>query len=203
MPKMLLPRDRLKEIIRERRRTGAIRHDEVWDGVYVMSPDPDNQHQWLAFELAIALRDATADIAGRLVYPTINLTDRQDDWRKNFRIPDASVFLPGNPAEDRLTHWFGGPDFAVEILSPGDRSRKKFSFYAKVGVRELLLADRDPWRLELHRRGGSRWRLVGSSSPDQPTSLASAVIPLTFRLLPGDPRPQVEVTKADGTRWLV
>jgi len=45
----------------------------------------------------------------------------------------------------------GGPDFAVEILNPGDRTPEKLPFYASVNVRELLVVDRDPWSLELFR----------------------------------------------------
>ena len=59
------------------------------------------------------------------IFPGCNVSDRPKRWKKNYRCPDVAVFLPGNPAEDRETHWFGGPDFAVEILSPYDRSREK------------------------------------------------------------------------------
>ena len=35
----------LAHLIRERRECGGDRYDEVWDGVYVMSPLADNEHQ--------------------------------------------------------------------------------------------------------------------------------------------------------------
>ena len=38
----------LAHLIRERRESGGDRYDEVWDGVYVMSPLADNEHQQLA-----------------------------------------------------------------------------------------------------------------------------------------------------------
>jgi hypothetical protein len=34
----------------------ASKHDEVWDGVHVVSPRPDNEHQALAAELWLVLR---------------------------------------------------------------------------------------------------------------------------------------------------
>lgn len=38
----------LKRLIRHRRRCGGERYDEVWNGVYVMAPLADNEHQSLA-----------------------------------------------------------------------------------------------------------------------------------------------------------
>ncbi len=204
MPRVILQRDQLRRLIQKRRRFGADRFDEVWDGVYVMSPEADNEHQLLGFELAAVLREAVGTLRGVTVYPPINITDREDRWRENYRVPDISVFLPGNPAEDRGSHWLGGPDFAIEILSPGDRSRKKFRFYAKVGVRELLILDRNPWRLELYRRDGTEWRLVGTSAPDESAAVSSDVLPLVFRLLPGEARPSVNITRTDtDQRWSI
>lgn len=42
----------------ERRQTGADRFDEVWEGVYMMAPLANNEHQELVLELAMALREA-------------------------------------------------------------------------------------------------------------------------------------------------
>ena len=203
MPKVILPPWDFKQLVRRRRRMGVDHLDEVWDGVYVMAPEGDIEHQTFSGDLYGILKVGMADREGAQVFPPINISDR-DDWRKNYRCPDASVLLPGNPAQNRRTHLFGGPDFAVEILSPRDRSRKKFAFYAKVRVRELLLIDRDPWCLELYRLRDGQYDLVGKSDPDQPAPLASAVLPLTFRLLPGEPRPRLEVARPDGTqRWVM
>lgn len=203
MAKLILPQQDLKAIIRERRRCGGDRFDEVWDGVYVMSPLADNEHQHLASSLSSKFDQGLGDRPGVLVFAGANISDRPDDWRKNYRCLDVAVFLPGNPAEDRGTHWLGGPDFAVEILSRGDRSRKKFDFYAAAGVRELLLIARRPWRLELYRRQGRGWEQVGISTPDDSLPLPSEVLELTLRLLPGERRPQVELLRAgDGHRWL-
>jgi Uma2 family endonuclease len=184
----------LKRLIRRRRRAGSDRWDEVWDGVYVMPPLADNEHQRLGLEFAIDLRNVLGPDEGTQIFAGCNVSDQPKRWRRNYRCPDVAVFLAGNPAEDRGSHWFGGPDFAVEIISRFDRSREKFSFYARVGVRELLLVDRHPWQLEFYRRIEDRWVLVGESALDSDAGpLRSEVLPVTFRLVSGRRRPRIEV----------
>jgi Uma2 family endonuclease len=181
------------ELKRERALTGADRFDEVWDGVYVMSPIANNEHQFLAFQIAAAIAGGIRVPDEGLVFAGCNVSDQEKDWTKNYRCPDVAVFLKGNPAQDRDTHWFGGPDFAVEIVSPNDRSRDKFDFYFGVGVRELLIVDRKPWRLELYRNNREELALAGSCTPTKPKGLESSVIPFRFSLAAGRPRPKVIV----------
>lgn len=203
MPMVLINRDQLKRVIRRRRLMGADRFDEVWNGVYVMSPIANNEHQFVAGKIYTALEQAMAGVAGALVFPAINVSDLQEKWRKNYRCPDAAVFLSGNPAVDKGAYWFGGPDFVVEVISPYDRSRKKLDFYAKVGVRELLLVDRKPWSLELYCLIGGELKLIRKITPDSPQPLTSEVLPLSFRLIPGESRPGIEMTHtADARKWL-
>ena len=198
--KMIVLKDDFRRLLRDRRRMGGDRYDEVWNGVYVMSPIADNEHQGLGTNLVYAFKSALPESPDLFVFQGTNVSDRTEDWRKNYRCPDVAVFLPGNPAEDRGSHWLGGPDFAIEILSRGDRSRKKFDFYKNVGVRELLLVSRRPWRLELYRSEGDDWTLVGTSSSTASEVLASDVLSMTFRLVSGEPRPTIEVARADRTR---
>ncbi len=193
-----------QNFIEQRRRLGIDRHDEVWNGVYIVSPDPNNEHQQIVSRLCHCFLDSVEIEGLGLVYVGGNVTDQDDDWTKNYRCPDVAVFLRGTTAQDRGTHWLGGPDFAVEVISKGDRSRQKFDFYAAVGTRELLLIDREPWALELYRLEGSSYILVGKSEPGRPDVLTSAVLPLSFRLAEGQPRPTIEVRHADGVQtWAV
>jgi Uma2 family endonuclease len=185
----------LKRLIRERRDSGGDRWDEVWDGVYVMPPLADNEHQRMGLDLAIDIRNALGPDERIQIFAGCNVSDQPKRWRRNYRCPDVAVFLPGNPAEDRGSHWFGGPDFAIEILSPFDRSREKFGFYTKVGVRELLLVDRRPWQLEIHRLEGDRFVRAGRSDLDDSTALPSQILPLTYRLVHGLTRPKIEVSR--------
>ena len=91
----------------------------------------------------------------------------------------------------------------MEIVSPGDRTCEKLDFHAQVGTGELLVICRNPWKLELYRRADGEMRLVGQSTLDQPEVLQSEVIPLSFRLIPGDVRPRIEVVHRDNGRWEV
>jgi Uma2 family endonuclease len=204
MAALVLDRYLEKDLIRKRRATGADRHDEVWNGIYMMSPEADNNHQTIGLHLSVAFISATDRVDGAQAFHGCNVTDLPEKWRKNFRCPDVAVFLPGNPAVDMETRWFGGPDFAVEIISPGDRSRKKFGFYAKVGVRELLLIGRKPWSLELYRLSDGELKPVDKISPSLSESMTSEVLPISLRLLPGDPRPTIEVTQTEDARlWRI
>lgn len=201
MPRVILPPDALKRLLRPRQASGADRGDEVWNGVYVLAPDADNVHEALRASFAYALRSALADPAVRILGGG-NVSDRADDWTRNYRCPDVQVYFPDNPAEDRGTHYLGGPDFAIEVLSPGDRARQKLSFYARVGVRELLIVDRKPWRLELYRLSDGRLRRVGTARAESAEAIPSAVLPLSFRLTADLPRPKIEVFHLrDGRVW--
>jgi Uma2 family endonuclease len=93
---------------------------------------------------------------------------------------------------------------AVEIVSEDDRSRDKIPFYARVGTRELLVIDRDPWSLELFRLSGGELRSIGTATLENGLVLASETLPLTFRLVRGDDRPSILVTHTpDGRTWNV
>jgi Uma2 family endonuclease len=187
-----------EELIEKRIESGADRFDEVWDGVYVVSPLPNDEHQDIVGLLTYAFISAIRQPGLGLVRPGVNVSDLEDQWEHNYRGPDVVVFLKGTKSRNLGTHWIGGPDFAVEVVSRNDRSREKLDFYAKVGTRELLLVDRFPWSLELYRLIDGVFALVGKSDPDNPAVLVSEVLPLSFRLIDGDPRPTIEIAHADG-----
>jgi Uma2 family endonuclease len=184
-----------RKLIEERQALGRDRHDEVWDGVYFMSPDPIIEHQGLEARLLLALHEAVRLTDADSMFAGVNGSDRAEGWLQNYRIPDLAIYLAGNPAQDCDTHWCGGPDVAVEIVSPGDRSREKLDFYAKVGTRELLIVDRDPWVLELYALKGKKLRFVGRSTVAEPADLRSAVLDLSLRLVAGTTRPSIEVRR--------
>ena len=193
-----------EKLIAERRATGADRYDEVWEGIYVMAPMANDEHQKLVTEIASVLYFSITRLGQGEVRAGVNVTDREDDWTQNLRCSDVAVFLDGAQAENRDTHWFGGPDFAVEIISPHDKSREKLDFYAKVGTRELLLVDRDPWALELYRLEHGKLNLVGRSTTGDPNALASQVVPFTWRLVAGSQRPQIHAAHSDGKQqWTI
>jgi Uma2 family endonuclease len=190
-------------LIAERRERGIDKFDEVWDGVYVMAPIANNEHQKIQTRLTSIL-GPLIDFGGLGgVYSGANVSDQPDDWTQNYRVPDVLVFLDGNPAEDRGTHWLGGPDFAVEIVSKWDHSREKIDFYASVGVRELLIIDRDPWQLELFRRVGDRLESAVIATEANQHIVESAVVPISLRLISGPKRPGISVVSRDGQSWTI
>lgn len=193
--------DRLRA---ERKANGTDRWDEVWDGVYILMPLPNSEHQGIVTRLAGILDlQAGLPVGGR-VFAGINVSDREEDWTRNYRCPDVAVFLPDTRAVDHGTFWLGGPDVAVKVVSTNDRSHEKLDFYAGVGTRELLLIDRDPWGLELYREGRERMELAGRSTLADPAEVRSEVLPLSFRVVAADPRPRIEVARHDGGgRWSV
>jgi Uma2 family endonuclease len=123
-----------------------------------------------------------------------NVSDQETAWTHNYRCPDVVVVLPGSKAVDRDTHWFGGPDFLVEIASEGDASREKLAFYGDIGVREAMIVDRDPWSLVLYRLDSAgRMATVGSVSLSSSGSVASAVLGVEMKLVLRDSRPSIEI----------
>lgn len=193
--------DRLKA---ERQASGADRFDEVWEGIYVMAPLANNEHQDIQAGLVSALQAAVVWAGLGRAQAGANVSDREASWEHNYRCPDVVVVLTDGVARDCGTHWCGGPDFATEISSEGDRSHEKFEFYSSIGVRELLLIDRDPWQLELYRLIDKQLESVARSTMTNQAQISSTVVPLSFRLIDGEPRPRIEVAHHDGTqRWLV
>src|SRR5262245_8621189 len=139
MPTLVLDPKIEEDLLEQRRAWGADKFDEVWDGVYVMAPLANVEHQQLMSSLTAAFFSALANRPGVQVFAGVNISDRRQDWQKNYRCPDVAVVMPGSRAIDCDTFFFGGPDFVVEIASDYDRSREKLDFYATIGVREFLL----------------------------------------------------------------
>lgn len=186
------------QLIAQRKTQGLDRYDEVWDGVYVMTPMAGNEHQSLATQVsAVIITVVDWQGLGR-TFTGANVSDRRHDWIQNYRIPDVLVFKSNSCAEDCGTHWLGGPEFAIEIVSPGDRTLEKLDFYAQVGTRELLVIDRSPWQLTLYRINSERkLASVAISTFDQPVPVQCTEFPLGF-LLNAQPC-SLEVFHANGT----
>lgn len=195
MAVLVLDPDLESQLKADRRESDSDGHDEVWEGLYVMAPLPNDDHQEIQASFLAMLKEALGWDSPAKIRAGVNVSDRHKNWKSNYRDPDVVVFLPGNPAKNFGTHWQGGPDFLVEIVSPWDRSRDKLPFYAKVGVREVLIIDRDPWLLELYVGGtaGDQSMRLAEKSKVKGKVLRSSVLPLTFALIPGKPRPRIEV----------
>jgi Uma2 family endonuclease len=192
MPVLILDPFLERRIRKERHDPEKHKYDEVWDGMLVVQPLPDIDHRRIAFELTCAFDSILGEVDR--VYPGVNVSDRDAEWLTNYREPDVAVYLSSNPAKDAGTHWVGGPDLAVEIVSPGEDPHKKLDFYAKVNTREVLIVDRDPWKLELHQLQGGKLILMGTSEGANSAVLTSCVLPLTLQLQAGTSRPTILLT---------
>jgi Uma2 family endonuclease len=93
----------------------------------------------------------------------------------------------------------GGPDAVVEIHSPGDESYEKFPFYAAVGVREVLVIDRDTKEPELYELIGGEFQL---NKPGSDGWIKSAATGIELRATTGD-KLEVRILGRDDTRALL
>ena len=79
------PPIQLEELLEQRRRIGADRHDEVWAGVYHMVPAASAAHSFLTQQVSVLL-DEPARAAGLRVSMEFNLGAKD-----NFRVPDLGI----------------------------------------------------------------------------------------------------------------
>lgn len=202
---MLIADPWIEEALKEQRRAwGADHHDEAWEGVYFMSPFANDEHQQIVTRLAFIF-EAIVGLPGLAeVRAGVNLAGFEEDWKRDYRVPDVVVFMHGGSAENCGPCWRGAADFLVEVTSPDDRTYEKLPFYARLGVRELLIVNRHPWAVELYRLRGSKLEKVGESTLQRADWVTSAVVPLRFQLFSGAPRPTIEVIHTQtGQRWMV
>lgn len=139
----------------ERRRTGIDRYDEMWEGILHMTPAPSVEHQRILDELIAFLGPLLRRSARGTLRSGINVFNEASK-ATDYRIPDLSFI-----AADR-THVLasdgtrgGGPDAVIEVRSPDDETYEKFAFYAAIGVREVIVIDRDTKRPEIYRLTGT------------------------------------------------
>ena len=195
----------LAEQLREQRRAwGADKFDEVWEGTYMMAPLANDEHQNLAGKFCAILMEVLGWQGLATILPGVNLAAMIGHWKENYRCPDIAVFISDTKAENCDTHWCGPADFLIEITSPNDRTHEKIAFYDMIGVVELLIVNRENWTLELYQRQDGRLQKTAESQSSTGTILLSRKIPLSFRLLPGEKRPPIEVAHTTSDKkWLL
>lgn len=205
VPFLVRDREIGEQVARERVVEGADRFDEVWDGTYIVMVQPNNEHQYYVGDLSFVFSSLVRSRLRGKVLPGTNVSDRVVGWKTNYRCPDIAVVLEGGKAVDHDTFWFGGPDFLVEVVSEDDGTREKIPFYSKIQVRELLIVERDPWRLELLRHDGVELKSVGIATADNGVVLTSEALGITFRMSSrAQERPLIEIRTLDGQQsWQV
>jgi Uma2 family endonuclease len=179
MPAIPSSADSLLKLVEHRRRTGAGRLDECWEGVWHLT-DPTGPHQRLAFDISRIHAEAVEDKGLGTAWISINVTDREEGWIQNHRCPDGAVILNGNPGRwvgENQAAFLGGPDLILEVRSPDDDTYLKLPFYAERRVHEVLVVDQESGRPEL-------WRLEDGEFRRQAEPLRSNVTGLEYRLGP-------------------
>ena len=139
-----------QDVQEHRRRTGADRWDEMWDGVLHMSPMPAPDHQEFEYQLQTWLRRYWRKRCGGRVLQQVNLAPAgESEWTTNYRIPDLILVSPDRLSGFQETHFAGAPLVAIEIRSPGDDSYEKLPFYAKLGTPEVWIIPNDSREIDL------------------------------------------------------
>lgn len=139
-----------ERLLEERRRAGADRWDEVWDGVLHMVPLPSGTHQRFGGQLYHVL-DALAREKGLVgSYETGLFRPGTDD---DYRVPDQVYARPDLLSERGVD---GPAELVVEIRSPGDETYDKLGFYADLGVGEVLVVHPSEGRAEVFSLRGGR-----------------------------------------------
>jgi len=118
----------------------GLRH-ELIDGEHAVTPSPDERHQRVSMDLAVALANhLTSTGAGRVYHAPFDVVLSNHDVVE----PDLLVVLSDQLDIIGSQNVRGAPAIVVEILSPGGRHRDevvKRDLYARAGVREYWIVD--------------------------------------------------------------
>ena len=118
----------VERLLDERRRSGAARRDEVWEGVLHVIPPPSVEHERLAHALHVLLDPHAAGV-NLVVVGTVGIGIEDD-----YRVPDLALLRPGYAPQ-----WNRTAALIVEIASARDDSWEKLPFYAGHQVDEVMI----------------------------------------------------------------
>lgn len=122
---------------------------EVVQGVLVMTPAPEPEHQRINKKIAFCLyQEIDAKGKGEVFYAPIDV----ELSKQNVFQPDVLVILSEHLARIHKKRIVGAPDLAVEIVSPSsilnDRSIKRMA-YEQFGIPEYWLVDPEEKSIEV------------------------------------------------------
>ena len=83
----------------------------------------------------------------------------------DYRIPDLTFVAAGREriiARDGTRG--GGPDALIEVRSPEDETYEKLPFFARIGVREVIVVHRDMKDVEIYRLAGAQYVALQADS---------------------------------------
>ena len=171
----------------ERARLGHDRWDEVWEGVLHMVPPPSFVHQKVGSKLIAFLAPLLERRGIELFYETGLF--RPGAGGKDYRVPDLMFLQAERELDLARPHGIeGAPLSVLELRSPDDESYEKLSFYAGLGVREVIVLEPTTRLVEIFRLAGATYLAV---SADDRGRLHAATIDARFHTVDG-PRLRVE-----------
>jgi Uma2 family endonuclease len=148
------------EELAERHRRGLDRFDEMWEGVLHMAPAPFYEHQRIVSGMHLFLGSLCVRHGRGVLAIGINVFN-EASATVDYRIPDFTFVAAGRErllARDGIRG--GGPDAVIEVRSPDDETYDKLPFFARLGVREVIVVDRDTKRPEVYRLAGQQYAAV-------------------------------------------
>ena len=151
------------------------RWDEMWEGVLHVPPCATADHQDFGGQLYSWLHVNWAKPNGCRAYPAVNISDREDDWTTNYRIPDLSLLTADRFHINRNDFFFGAPLVVVEVRSPRDESYEKLPFYASLGVPEVWIIDRDSKHPEIYTLNHGQYVTAVADDDDWTLSEATGI----------------------------
>jgi Uma2 family endonuclease len=165
------------EELTERHRRGLDRFDEMWQGVLHMAPAPAYEHQRIVSGLDRFL-GALCDRHKRGVLALGINVFNEASTVPDYRIPDFTFVAAGHEhqlAMDGVRG--GGPEAVIEVRSPDDETYEKLPFFARIGVSEVIVIDRDTKRPEIYRLAGPQYVAV---QPDRDGWVSSEALHVRF-----------------------
>ncbi len=145
---------RIEAFLEERRKTGADRFDEVWEGVLHVAPAPTGAHGDVLLQVMEKLGPLARSAGLVPCAGGFNLGNVDD-----YRIPDGGIRRGGSDAT-----FFDSAVLVVEVVSPGDETYAKLPFYAKHAVEEVVIVDPRTRSVSWLRLDGPDYRVVDESS---------------------------------------
>ncbi len=148
------PPAEIEAFLERRRRAGADRHDEVWEGVLHVSPEPSAAHADVLNQLAVLLTPLARERGLAPVISPFNLGESEHDYRA----PDGGLLWERSAAV-----WNPTAAMVIEVLSPGDETWEKLPFYAAHDVDEVLIVDPQKRSVGWLGREGHEYRQIEHS----------------------------------------